>query len=164
MEPTTRWETAAVRSRSGRPRPGATQAGPSQRVDRSGTPAAGDAVEATDVAGARRVERVDSGVETLVVPLSAWNRMIDQLGNLHEAGRELAEARERAARAETEAAFLRERLAEMRGAAASAEPPGDGDVAGDEAPSVSSTPSGGVLGGARRVVRGATGWLRDRRR
>ena len=40
--------------------------------------------------------------------------MINQLGNLHEAGQHLAEARERAARAETEAVFLRERLAEMR--------------------------------------------------
>jgi cell division septation protein DedD len=40
--------------------------------------------------------------------------MINQLGNLHEAGQQLAEARERAARAETEAVFLRERLVEMR--------------------------------------------------
>ncbi len=40
--------------------------------------------------------------------------MINQLGNLHEAGQQLAEARERAARAETEARFLRERLADVR--------------------------------------------------
>ena len=40
--------------------------------------------------------------------------MLDQLGNLHQAGQELAEARERAAKAETEATFLRERLAELR--------------------------------------------------
>ena len=39
---------------------------------------------------------------------------MDQLGNLHEAGLQLASARERAAKAETEATFLRERLAEMR--------------------------------------------------
>jgi uncharacterized membrane protein len=39
---------------------------------------------------------------------------MDQLGNLHEAGLHLAEARERAAKAETEASFLRERLSEMR--------------------------------------------------
>jgi len=51
---------------------------------------------------------------TLIVPLDAWNRMLNQLGNLHEAGQHLAEARERAAKAETEAKFLRERLAEMR--------------------------------------------------
>lgn len=51
---------------------------------------------------------------TLIVPLDAWNKMLNQLGNLHEAGQQLAEARERAAKAETEAKFLRERLAEVR--------------------------------------------------
>ena len=52
--------------------------------------------------------------ETLLVPLDAWNKMLNQLGNLHDAGQQLAEARERAAKAETEATFLRERLAELR--------------------------------------------------
>lgn len=51
---------------------------------------------------------------TMLVPIDAWDKMLLQLGNLHQAGQQLAEARERAARAETEAAFLRERLAEMR--------------------------------------------------
>ncbi len=51
---------------------------------------------------------------TMLVPIDAWDKMLHQLGNLHEAGQQLAEARERAARAETEAAFLRERLAELR--------------------------------------------------
>ena len=51
---------------------------------------------------------------SVLVPIDAWNKMINQLGNLHEAGQQLAEARERAARAETEARFLRERLAELR--------------------------------------------------
>ncbi|MGZ8756071.1 MAG: hypothetical protein ACXW15_12885, partial [Acidimicrobiia bacterium] len=51
---------------------------------------------------------------SVLVPIDAWNKMINQLGNLHEAGQQLAEARERAARAETEASFLRERLAELR--------------------------------------------------
>lgn len=50
----------------------------------------------------------------MLVPRDAWDRLMDQLGNLHEAGLQLAEARERAAKAETEASFLRERLAEMR--------------------------------------------------
>lgn len=50
----------------------------------------------------------------MLVPRDAWDRLMDQLGNLHEAGMALAEARERAARAETEAGFLRERLAELR--------------------------------------------------
>ncbi|MDX2343745.1 MAG: hypothetical protein QNL12_08465 [Acidimicrobiia bacterium] len=51
---------------------------------------------------------------TMIVPVDAWNKMLNQLGNLHEAGQSLAEARERAAKAETEAKFLRERLAELR--------------------------------------------------
>jgi hypothetical protein len=51
---------------------------------------------------------------TMLVPLDAWNKMLMQLGNLHEAGQQLAEARERAAKAETETTFLRERLTEMR--------------------------------------------------
>ncbi len=50
----------------------------------------------------------------LLVPLDAWEKMLLQLGNLYQAGRDLAEARERAAKAETEAAFLRERLADIR--------------------------------------------------
>jgi hypothetical protein len=51
---------------------------------------------------------------TMLVPLDAWNKMLNQLGNLHEAGQQLAEARERAAKAETEVQFLRERLTELR--------------------------------------------------
>jgi hypothetical protein len=51
----------------------------------------------------------------MIVPIDAWNKMLNQLGNLHEAGQQLAEARERAAKAETEALFLRERLSELRG-------------------------------------------------
>jgi DNA-binding transcriptional MerR regulator len=50
----------------------------------------------------------------MLVPRAAWDRLMDQLGNLHESGQQLAEARERAARYETEAKFLRERLAELR--------------------------------------------------
>lgn len=58
---------------------------------------------------------------TMLVPIDAWDKMLIQLGNLHQAGQQLAEARERAARAETEAAFLRERLAELRKAKLGAE-------------------------------------------
>jgi hypothetical protein len=56
----------------------------------------------------------DTPEGSVLVPIDAWNRMISQLGNLHEAGQQLATARERAAKAETEATFLRERLAELR--------------------------------------------------
>lgn len=59
-----------------------------------------------------------TGVQTpeghMLVPLEAWEKMLIQLGNLHEAGQQLAEARERAAKAETESTFLRERLSELR--------------------------------------------------
>lgn len=69
---------------------------------------------------------------TMLVPVDAWNRVLEQLGNLHEAGQALAEARERAGRAETAAEFHAERrqaievdrdrlaaeLAELRAAAA----------------------------------------------
>ena len=50
----------------------------------------------------------------MIVPIDAWNKMLNQLGNLHEAGQQLAVVSERAAKAETEARFLRERLEEMR--------------------------------------------------
>jgi hypothetical protein len=50
----------------------------------------------------------------MLVPRAAWDKLMDQLGNLHESGQQLAEARERAARYETEVRFLRERLSEMR--------------------------------------------------
>lgn len=50
----------------------------------------------------------------MLVPRDSWDRLMDQLGNIHEAGLLLAEARERAAKAETEAEFLRERLGELR--------------------------------------------------
>jgi len=53
---------------------------------------------------------------TVLVPIAAWDKMLMQLGNLHEAGQQLAEAKERAAKAETEAKFLRERLRELRAA------------------------------------------------
>ena len=58
---------------------------------------------------------------SILVPIDAWDRLLGQLGNLHEAGQQLAEARERAARAETEAEFLKERLRDMRKRAEEAE-------------------------------------------
>ncbi|MEZ5175743.1 MAG: hypothetical protein R2823_06010 [Acidimicrobiia bacterium] len=66
---------------------------------------------------ARQPETPTMPEGSMLVPIDAWNKMLNQLGNLHEAGQQLADARERAAKAETEAAFLRERLAELRRAA-----------------------------------------------
>lgn len=51
---------------------------------------------------------------TMLVPIDAWTRIMEQLGNLHEAGQQLAEARERAAKAETENDFLRAQVRELK--------------------------------------------------
>jgi len=84
---------------------------------------------------------------TMIVPIAAWDKMLLQLGNLHEAGQQLAEARERAGRAETEARFLRERLAEMRQerdgrpAATPPEPEPEAEPAAEPEPPVEAAPA-----------------------
>jgi len=50
----------------------------------------------------------------LIVPLEAWQTVLNQLGNLHEANQLMADARERAAKAEAEAEYLREKLKNTR--------------------------------------------------
>jgi len=60
------------------------------------------------------VQKSDISEESLIVPLDAWNTVLNQLGNLHEASQLMAEARERAAKAEVEAEFLREKLKSTR--------------------------------------------------
>jgi DNA-binding transcriptional MerR regulator len=69
---------------------------------------------ADDIEPALHQDEIIPPEGSMIVPLDAWNKMIEQLGNLHEAGQQLAEARERAGKAETEAIFLRERLVDMR--------------------------------------------------
>ncbi len=54
------------------------------------------------------------GRDAVLVPVDEWGRILRQLGNLHDAGQQMAEARERAARAETESEFLKERLKDLR--------------------------------------------------
>lgn len=61
-----------------------------------------------------QVAEIDLDAETMLVPIDAWTRVLDQLGNLHEAGQQLADARERAAKAETENSFLREQLRDIK--------------------------------------------------
>ena len=41
---------------------------------------------------------VEGQEDSLLVPLDAWNTVLNQLGNLHEASQQMAEARERAAK------------------------------------------------------------------
>ena len=48
------------------------------------------------------------------MPIDAWTRILEQVGHVHEAGQQVAEARERAARAETENEFLKEQLRELK--------------------------------------------------
>ena len=65
------------------------------------------------------IENVDEVNETqeeenMLVPISAWKKVLYQLGNLHEADKLMAEARERAAKAEAESEFLREKLKNTR--------------------------------------------------
>lgn len=65
----------------------------------------------------------DDDAGTMVVPLDTWTRILDQLGNLHDAGQQLADARERAAKAETENEFLREQVRELKQKAPRRRPP-----------------------------------------
>ena len=88
-------------------------------------PPSGDTPAAQD---AHTSAAADAPAGTMIVPIAAWDRMLMQLGNLHEAGQQLADARERAAKAETESMFLRERLAELREAMEPA--PSQPEVAG----------------------------------
>lgn len=52
--------------------------------------------------------------DSVLVPVDTWTKVMDQLGNLHQAGQDLAEARERAARAETQVEFLKQQLADEK--------------------------------------------------
>ncbi len=86
-------------------------------------------------------------IDTMIVPIDAWNKMLNQLGNLHEAGQQLAEARERAAKAETEALFLRERLTELRAGDAPPTPPAPSPPAEAATEPPPSPPVSSPLGG-----------------
>ena len=56
----------------------------------------------------------NTSTDNLLVPIEAWENVLKQLGNLHEANQVMAESRERAAKAEAEAEFLREKLKNTR--------------------------------------------------
>jgi len=59
-------------------------------------------------------DKSENNENNLIVPLEAWKTVLNQLGNLHEANQLMAEARERAAKSEAEAEFLREKLKNTR--------------------------------------------------
>ena len=145
MDRLTRWESEALRRRGGRPRP-------SSRT-----------IDLRDAPTRDRRDAVESGIPpagTLLVPLDAWQRMLDQLGNLHEAGQQLADVSARAAKAETEAEFLRERVSDLRGqlaAATSVETPAD-----EPTPETKATAEKDVETGSHRQSRLAVAGRRAR--
>ena len=59
-------------------------------------------------------DKSENNENNLIVPLEAWQTVLNQLGNLHEANQLMAEARERAAKSEAEAECLREKLKNTR--------------------------------------------------
>jgi len=59
-------------------------------------------------------EEVLSSSENMIIPLTAWEEIVNQLGNIHEASQNMAEARERAAKAEAENNFLREKIVNLK--------------------------------------------------
>ena len=59
-------------------------------------------------------DKSENNENNLIVPLEAWQTVLNQLGNLHEANQLMAEARERSAKSEAEAEFLREKLKNTR--------------------------------------------------
>ena len=108
--------------------------------------------------------------DAIIVPLDSWRRMLIQLGNLHETGQQLADAKERAARAETEASFLKERLADLRAeleaaktSAPAPEPPAvptnppDAAATGAAPQSGSPSPAGAKTGTDENVPRTSAG-------
>jgi len=116
-----------------------------------------DPVDLTDAG--ERPESVDAALrsgDAMLVPIDSWTRVLDQLGNLHEAGQQLAEARERAAKAETEAAFLRQQLGELRRRPAEPTPaPEPGEQRATRA-----SVSGRAVDAAVRTRRRAAVWFR----
>ncbi len=106
----------------------------------------------------------DAAPEGVLVPVDTWTRVLDQLSNLHQAGQDLAEARERAARAETESVFLREQLAELRSRQrpeSRAKPKPADEAASPESPSEPAEPrSQSARGRVLDARRWMSTWLR----
>jgi len=96
------------------PEPSSHQGPPRQAAPAANKPEPAAAPVADEPAAANAQALQEAAPGTMLVPVDTWTRILDQLGHLHQAGQELAEARERAAKAETEAAFLREQLADAR--------------------------------------------------
>ena len=98
--------------------------------------------------------------DSVLVPLDQWNRLLGQLGNIHEAGQQLAEARERMGRAETENVFLKERIRDLRAQLEKDEAPATPEVPiGSDHPEAAPSPRRAV-----KVEFNVPDWLTRRRR
>ena len=105
-------------------------------------------------------------VDGVLVPVETWTKVMDQLGNLHQAGQDLAEARERAARAETQVEFLKQQLADEKAkrrkpstpkaAAPAAQPAAEPAPTPQPAVDLRAIPRARVASARNRV----SGWLR----
>jgi hypothetical protein len=96
---------------------------------------------------------------TMVVPLDTWTRILEQVGNVHEAGQQLADARERAARAETENRFLKEQLADFKTQRRPGRRPSAPAASTTDAPVAGRAAATGPETRVTRVRRVASGWL-----
>ena len=85
---------------------------------------------------------IDVEAGQMLVPIDAWTRILEQVGHVHEAGQQLADARERAARAETENEFLREQLRDLKAQKRPRRPaaPAQDPVAPEPAPDAAAPP------------------------
>ncbi len=107
---------------------------------------------------AAEVEPVEATIDVdagqMLVPIDAWTRILEQVGHVHEAGQQLAEARERAARAETENEFLKEQLRNLKAQRSPRRPAAP--VASTEPPASTTSTAGPRLFRARAV---ASRWI-----
>lgn len=98
---------------------------------------------------------IDIEAGQMLVPIDAWTRILEQVGHVHEAGQQLADARERAARAETENEFLKEQLREIKSRGRSPRPQAEPVAPASPAEPVASTESPRL----RRVRVVASRWI-----
>ena len=95
----------------------------------------------------------------MLVPLDTWTRILEQVGHVHEAGQQLADAKERAARAETENRFLHEQLKELKAQRRPVRRSGPKPAPRAETPVGTHTPPGMVESRSIRARRQVSRWL-----
>ena len=96
-----------------------------------------------------------------MVPIDTWTRILEQVGNVHESGQQLADAKERAARAETENEFLKEQLRDLKSQKKTPRRPAAPAAAPEPAPigEMPSTPRAQAVERLTRARKRASRWL-----